>query len=67
MRVKKSWLGMMEMTEEDTAEVCSLEHTKVDELHCMHYMGVERTLFLVHKIDVDAIWKAHQKSGQRLQ
>lgn len=49
IHVKKSWIVMVEVTQ-DPAEVCCLGH---HELYHRHHMGVDRTLFLVYKVNVD--------------
>lgn len=49
IHVKKSWIVMVEVTQ-DPDEVCCLGH---HELYHMHHMGVDRTLFLVYKVNVD--------------
>ena len=45
-RIKKQWL-----VEKEEALVCCLRIEELEELHGMHHMGVERTLYLVRKVD----------------
>lgn len=49
-RVKKAWLGTPEDTSKE-ALVCCTGVTSVEDLHQMHHMGVERTLFVARKVD----------------
>ena len=44
--IKKQWL-----VEKEEVPVCCLGIGKLEELHGMNYMGVERTLYLVQKVD----------------
>ena len=46
MDKKKQWL-----VEEEGVPVCCLGIGELEELHGMHHMGVERTLYLVWKVD----------------
>lgn len=49
-RVKKAWLGVPAETKE-AAMVCCVGAPSVKELHQMHHMGVDRTLFVARKVD----------------
>lgn len=49
-RVKKAWLGIPEDTSEE-AKVCCAGVPSVEDLHRMHHMGVDRTLFVARKVD----------------
>ena len=46
-RIKKQWL-----VEKEEVPVCCLGIGELEELHAMHHMGVERTLYLVRKVDL---------------
>ena len=46
-RVNKNWL----IKEENEFPTCCLGINKLQELHGMHHMGVDRTLYLVRKVD----------------
>lgn len=52
---------MMETTEVDTAEVCCLRHDEINELQWMHPIGVDRTMFLVWKVEVHVTRETLQK------
>lgn len=45
-RIKKQWL-----IEKEEAPICCLGIGEIKELHDMHHMGVERTLYLVRQVD----------------
>ena len=45
-RIKKQWL-----VEKEQVPVCCLGIGELEELHGMHHMGMERTLYLVQKVD----------------
>ena len=50
-RVKKAWLGMSRDNEDEEDEVCCVGAASIRELHRMHHMGVDRTLFVARKVD----------------
>lgn len=49
-RVKKAWLGVPEEASEE-AMVCCTGVQSVEDLHQMHHMGVDRTLYVARKVD----------------
>lgn len=57
--VKRVWLeGPEEDQERGVAMVGCSEDLKLKEMHCMHHMGIDRTLFLVRKIAPDTTREA---------
>ena len=46
-QVNKKWL----VKEENVVSIGCLGIKELEELHCMHHMGVDRTLYLVRKVD----------------
>ena len=51
-RVKKEWLTVPEdMSAQSQSPVCCTGVLNIKELHGMHHMGVDRTLFLARKVD----------------
>ena len=50
-RVKKEWLKGIEGECMKEPQICCMGVSDVKELHGMHHMGVERTLFLARKLD----------------
>lgn len=48
-RVKKAWLKATQ--EEEETEVCCVGVPSVKELHRMHHMGVDRTLFVARRVN----------------
>ena len=55
-QIKKQWF-----VEKEEVPVCCLGIGELEELHCMHHMGVERTLYLVWKVDSHIKWEEVQK------
>ena len=51
-RLRKMWLNGLEKQEKDAVVVASLQTLDIRELHNLNYMGVERTLHLLRKIDL---------------
>nr|XP_027233814.1 uncharacterized protein LOC113825211 [Penaeus vannamei] len=49
-RVKKTWLGFQEEVEKETS-VCCAGVSSMEDLHKMHHMRDDRTLYLARKID----------------
>ena len=49
-RVKKAWLGVPKEEENET-ELCCVGVPSVKELHQMHHMGIDRTLFVARRVD----------------
>ena len=49
-KVRKHWLK----AEEDTAVVCCVEQEEAKELHNLHHVGVDRTLYLIQKVGVSS-------------
>ena len=49
-KVRKTWLRVPELLAEGVAAVNYLENPDSRELHDMHHMGVDRTLFLERKV-----------------
>ena len=49
-RVKKAWLGAPK-EEANGTELCCVGIPSVEELHQMHHMGVDRTLFVARRVD----------------
>lgn len=49
-RVKKAWLGVSKEESNETV-LCCVGLPSVKELHQMHHMGVDRTLFVARKVD----------------
>ena len=45
--VRKRWLKL----EEDTAAVCYVGQEEVKELRNLHHVGVDRTLYLIRKVN----------------
>ena len=48
-RVKKQWLKVAVVDEEETC--CVSANVDLRQMHNMHHMGVDRTLYLAHKVD----------------
>ena len=55
-RIKKQWL-----VEKEEVPVCCLGIGELEEFHGMHHMGVERTLYLVQKVDPHIKWEEVQQ------
>lgn len=49
-RVKRAWLGMPKEKGNET-ELCCVGVPSVKELHQMHHMGVDRTLYVAKRVD----------------
>lgn len=47
-RVKRAWLGVLQ---EEETEACCVGMPNVKELHQMHHMGIDRTLYVARKVD----------------
>lgn len=45
-----------------TTSLCCLGHKELKELHCLHDIGAVRTLYLLHKIDLDVRKESMQGS-----
>ncbi|XP_076032423.1 uncharacterized protein LOC143020149 [Oratosquilla oratoria] len=52
-RVKKSWLKAKEEQDEKKLEVCATGSFRAKELHKTHHLGVDRSLLLVRKVDLN--------------
>ncbi|XP_029639548.1 uncharacterized protein LOC115214489 [Octopus sinensis] len=52
-RVKKAWLEEPEEAQKGIAAVCRLDDSELKRRHAMYHLGVDRTLYLVKKIDND--------------
>ena len=57
MRVNKKWL----VKEENEVPTCCVEIKELEELHDIHHMGVDRTPYLVRKVDL--LIKTEEPSG----
>ncbi|XP_014789427.1 uncharacterized protein LOC106883070 [Octopus bimaculoides] len=52
-RVKRAWLEEPEEARKGIAAACRLGDSELKELHAMHHLGVDRTLYLAKMIDAD--------------
>ena len=50
-RVRKRWVKMLDEPGESMVTTCCTAYNEVKEHHSMHHMGIDRTLYLVRKVD----------------